>query len=171
MPHLIVVVDYDPKWPEQFEALRAPIGGALGDLAAAIEHIGSTAVPGLAAKPVIDIDVLLSSGDRLQEAIKRLVPLGYAHEGNLGIVGREAFSQPPGQPAHHLYVCAPDSREYGRHIAFRDYLRAHPERARVYGELKRTLAKLYDKDPDGYTNGKDELVNETLRRAMPVTQG
>jgi GrpB-like predicted nucleotidyltransferase (UPF0157 family) len=126
MSDSIIVVEYDPKWLEIFESLRARIAGALGNLAAAIEHAGSTAVPGLVAKPVIDIDVALSSAHGLREAVARLAPLGYTHRGDLGIAGREAFSQPLGQPAHHLYICAPDCSEYRRHIAFRDYLRAHP---------------------------------------------
>jgi GrpB-like predicted nucleotidyltransferase (UPF0157 family) len=171
MLHEIVVVEYDPKSPKVFEALRAPIASALGDLAAAIEHIGSTAVPGLAGKPVIDIDVLLASTNGLREAVERLALLGYAHQGNLGIAGREVFGQPPGQPAHHLYACAFDGREYRRHIAFRDYLRAHPESARAYGELKQRLAALYSYDRDRYGIGKGEFVNETLRHAMPSTIG
>jgi GrpB-like predicted nucleotidyltransferase (UPF0157 family) len=169
MPDPIIVADYDPKWPELFEALRASIASALGDLAAAIEHVGSTAVPGLAAKPVIDIDVLLSFADCLQEAIVRLAPLGYAHRGDLDIAGREAFSHPPGQPAHHLYVCPPDSGEYRRHIAFRDYLRGHPESATVYGELKRNLARQYSQDRERYGAGKDAFVKDLLSRAIPPT--
>jgi GrpB-like predicted nucleotidyltransferase (UPF0157 family) len=169
MPNPIIVVDYDPTWPELFELLRAPVARALGSLAAAIEHVGSTAVPGLAAKPVVDIDVLLSSGDGLHEAIVRLAPLGYVHRGNLGVEGREAFSQPPEQPPHHLYVCPPDKREYRRHLAFRDYLRAHPESASVYSELKRSLAAAYRHDREGYNAGKTDFVMGILRRAMPRT--
>ncbi len=171
MPEPIIIVDYDPQWPELFEELRAPIGSVLASLAAAIEHIGSTAVPGLAAKPVIDIDVLVSSSDRVPRAIERLARLGYAHRGNLGIAGREAFSQPSDQPAHHLYVCPFDSIEYRRHIAFRDYLRSHPESARAYGELKRSLAKQFGHDRERYGAGKNEFVNELLRRALPTVTG
>ncbi|HLW84975.1 MAG TPA: GrpB family protein [Candidatus Sulfotelmatobacter sp.] len=171
MPHPVIVVDYDPRWPAQFEALWRRIGGALGDLAAAIEHVGGTAVPGLAAKPVIDIDVLLWSSGGLPEAIERLAALGYVHEGDLGIAGREAFRQPPDQPAHHLYVCIPDSEEYRRHLAFRDYLRAHPESVSSYAELKRGLARQYRDDREKYVSGKDEFVNEILRRAIPPTIG
>jgi GrpB-like predicted nucleotidyltransferase (UPF0157 family) len=167
MPDPIVVVDYDPQWPELFAALRERVGKALADLAAAIEHVGSTAVPGLAAKPVIDIDVLLVSSDSLQEAVRRLAPLGYEHHGNLGIVGREAFRQPTRQPAQHLYICLPDSQEYPRHIAFRDYLRGHPESAKAYAELKRRLARQYRDDREKYVAGKDGFVNDVLRHAIP----
>jgi|SRR5579863_1255000 len=171
MPHPIIVVDYDHRWPAQFEALRKRIGGALGEIAAAVEHIGSTAVPGLAAKPVIDIDVLLSSSDGLPEAIARLAALGYEHEGDLGIAGREAFRQPPDQTDHHLYVCVPDSEQYRRHIAFRDYLRVHSESAKVYAELKRSLARCYSHDREKYVAGKDEFVSEILRCATHQTIG
>jgi GrpB-like predicted nucleotidyltransferase (UPF0157 family) len=169
MPNPIIVVDYDPTWPEQFAALRVHIASALGDLAATIEHVGSTAVPGLAAKPVIDIDVLLSSKEGFREVVERLAPLGYVHEGNLGIAGREVFRLPPDQPAHHLYVCVPDSQEYRRHTAFRDYLRAHPESAEAYGELKRRLARIHHDDREKYLSGKDEFVREILRRVVART--
>ena len=167
MPDPIVIVDYDPNWPGLFKILRAQIGRALGGLATAIEHVGSTAVSGLAAKPVIDIDVSLSSADGLREAVERLAPLGYQHKGDLGIAGREAFSQPSGQPAHHLYVCIPDSREYVRHIAFRDYLRTHPESTTAYGELRRRLAGQFSHDREKYGSGKDKFVNDVLGRAIP----
>jgi GrpB-like predicted nucleotidyltransferase (UPF0157 family) len=90
MPIPVIVVDYDPNWPRIFETLRQRIAEALGDAAAAIEHVGSTAVPGLAAKPIIDTDVLLASETLLPVAIERLASLGYVHQGNLGIQEREA---------------------------------------------------------------------------------
>jgi len=166
MPNPIIIADYDPQWPEMFIELRTRIATVLGDLAAAIEHVGSTAVPGLAAKPVIDIDVLLSSADGLPEAIERLAALGYAYRGDLGVPGREAFRQPLGQPAHHLYVCPPDSTEYRRHIAFRDHLRAYPESARRYGELKRNLAAEFRNDRERYNAGKSEFVDKIVRSAL-----
>ena len=167
MSNPIVIADYDPEWPELFIELRSRIATVLGNLAAAIEHVGSTAVPGLAAKPVIDIDVLLPSGVGLSEAIERLALLGYGHRGDLGVAGREAFSQPLGQPAHHLYVCLPGSIEYRRHIAFRDHLRAYPESAKLYGELKRSLAAEFRHDRERYNTGKTEFVNNLLRAALP----
>lgn len=162
----VVVVDYDPGWVGVFEALREQVAGVLGDTALAIEHVGSTAVPGLAAKPIIDIDVLLASETMLPEAIERLSRLGYVHQGDLGIPEREAFLTPAGAPAHHLYVCPPHSREFQRHVAFRDYLRAHPADARGYGDLKKALAAQFRDDREAYMAGKDELVRELLARAM-----
>ena len=167
MSEPIVIVDYDPAWPGRYEALRAPIAAVLGELAAEIVHLGSTSVPGLAAKPVIDLDVLLRSSDDLPAVIERLAKLGYVHEGDLGIVGREAFATPPGFGVHdhHLYVCAPDWAGHGDQIAFRDYLRAHPRTAGAYARLKRTLAARHRTNRAAYANAKAGFVAAVLKRA------
>jgi GrpB-like predicted nucleotidyltransferase (UPF0157 family) len=162
----ITIEDYDPLWPQRFETLRLRIAATLGDLAIAIEHIGSTAVPGLSAKPVIDIDVLLRSATDLSPVINRLSSLGYDHQGNLGIAGREAFRTPHYDFPHHLYVCPPGSEEYKRHLAFRNYLRTHPEDAHAYDALKRHLADKYRADRDSYTVAKSEFIAEILHRAL-----
>jgi len=161
----IEVVDYDPSWPATFETLRAPVAGALEDLVAAIEHIGSTAVPGLAAKPIIDIDVLLKSAAGLPLAIGRLASLGYIHRGDLGVAGREAFATPPGLPAHHLYVCPPENQQYLHHLALRNYLRVNPSEAVAYGNLKRSLAARFRENRTCYTEGKSEFIEALLQRA------
>ena len=160
----MTVQDYDPVWPRQFEALRSRIATVLAELALAIEHVGSTAVPGLAAKPIIDIDVLLKSAADLPLAVTRLSSLGYEHRGDLGIAGREAFRTHPNDVAHHLYVCLPDDGEYQRHIEFRDYLRTHPEAANAYATLKRKLVKTA-LSRETYTQAKSEFVEGILRRA------
>jgi len=166
-PDPITVVDYDPHWPALFESLRSEVAGALGDLALAIEHVGSTAVSGLAAKPIIDIDVLLRSASDLSVCIERLAVIGYKHRGDLGVPEREAFAAPPGRPAHHLYVCPPESREFRRHVAVRDYLRTHPSDASAYGELKRSLAVRYRDERSAYNDGKKEFIEALLRSAAP----
>jgi len=163
----IIIEEYDPVWPQQFETLRSRIAPALGPLAAAIEHVGSTAVPGLAAKPIIDIDVLLRSRDDLAAAIKKLYSLGYLHQGDLGIPGRESFRAPLHDFPHHLYVCLPDYREFDRHIAFRDYLRTHPDDVVAYARLKRQLAAEHRTNRDAYTQAKSEFVKSMLQRALP----
>lgn len=164
----IVIEDYDPRWPQRFETLKTRIGAALGPLAAAIEHVGSTAVSGLAAKPIIDIDVLLRSEGDLPLAIERLHTLGYEHQGDLGIAGREAFRAPAANVSHHLYVCPPGSQAYVEHLAFRDHLRTHPEDARTYELLKRSLANRHGDDRDGYTHAKSEFIAAVLQRAKVV---
>jgi GrpB-like predicted nucleotidyltransferase (UPF0157 family) len=122
MPTLLVIKEYDPQWPILFEELRVKFSEALGSMVSAIEHVGSTSVPGLAAKPIIDLDVLLASTAYLPETIRRLATLGYEHEGDLGIAGREAFRTPPNLFPHHLYVCLPNYEEFRRHILLRNSL-------------------------------------------------
>ena len=161
----IVVVDYDPAWLAAFERLRAAIWPAVRDAAEAIEHVGSTAVPGLAAKPIIDLDIVVRSGAEVPAAIARLATLGYAHRGNLGIEGREAFDVPPGPHAHHLYVCPRDSAALANHVAVRDYLRAHPDAAREYGELKKALATRFPHHIEAYVGGKTDLLRRIMRAA------
>lgn len=161
----IIIEEYDPFWPRQFEMLRSRIAPIVGPLAKTIEHVGSTAVPGLAAKPIIDVDILLRSADDLPTAIQRLYSLGYLHRGDLGIPGREAFRAPAHDFPHHLYVCLPEYPEFARHIAFRDYLRAHPEDRNAYARLKRDLEKKCRTDRGAYTEAKGEFVTSILGRA------
>jgi GrpB-like predicted nucleotidyltransferase (UPF0157 family) len=149
-----------------FANLRSPLATALSGLAIAIEHVGSTAVPGLAAKPIIDIDVVVPSPADVPEAITRLAALGYTHRGNLGIPGRQAFAAPQGTPPHHLYVCSADSEELSRHRLFRDYLRTYAEVARAYGTLKKALANIHRGDRAAYTDGKSEFIVSVLRQAQ-----
>ena len=161
----IVVVDYDPAWPALFAALRAPVVAALQEIAVAMEHVGSTAVPGLAAKPIIDLDVAIRTETRLPEAIEQLACLGYVYEGDKGIPGRAAFAWPPQAARHHLYVCALDSAAYRRHLLFRDYLRVHPDMTAAYAALKRQLAALYRTQRDAYTEAKGRFVRAAMSRA------
>jgi GrpB-like predicted nucleotidyltransferase (UPF0157 family) len=125
----IIVVEYDPGWPEVFERLRSRVWAAVSDLALSVEHVGSTSVQGLAAKPIIDISVVVREKLDVPAGISRLATLGYVHRGNLGIDGREAFDSPEGFPKHNLYLCPSDSPALANHLAVRDYFRAHPEAA------------------------------------------
>ncbi len=162
MPDPILVVDYSPSWPAAFEALRSRAARALGDLALAIVHVGSTSVPGLAAKPVIDLEVVVKSRDDVPAAIRQLATLGYVHEGDQGIPGRESFRWPAGEPRHHLYLEAAGAPPLRRHLAFRDYLRTHPETAAEYDRLKRGLARQFEHDRSAYTDAKTEFVTKVL---------
>ncbi len=171
MPEPVQIVDYDPRWPVTFARLAAVIRDGLGPLLLRIEHVGSTAVPGLPAKPIVDMDAVIPAGADPAAAIAALRPLGYTHEGDLGISGREAFAAPEGAPAHHLYVCAADSPELARHMAFRDFLRAHPRSARRYGELKRELAAHHRADRSAYTEGKSVFIANALVRAAEEAGG
>ncbi len=163
----VVIADYDPLWPETFLCLARAITTALAGLLLCIEHIGSTAVPGLPAKPIIDIDAVIKRED-LPLAITRLSQCGYVYKGDLGIKDREAFKAPPESPAHHLYLCPDDSEEFRRHIAFRDWLRTHPAVAAEYALLKKGLAAKFLSDREGYTLAKSAFIlaqlNEAARR-------
>jgi GrpB-like predicted nucleotidyltransferase (UPF0157 family) len=145
-PDPVVVIDYDPRWVADFERLRERVASALGRLALDIQHVGSTAVPGLPAKPVIDMDVIIRSPEDLPRVIERLRVQGYEHKGDQGVAGRETFRWPSGEARHHLYVCLQGSDELRRHLMFRDYLRSHPEQALRYGDLKRKIGTQFRHD-------------------------
>lgn len=161
----IVVVDYDSSWPNVFLQLRSTVWSVLEDFALSLEHVGSTSVPGLAAKPIIDMSVVLSSEADVPLAIQRLATLGYVHRGNLGIEGREAFQHPEGLPAHHLYVCPKGSLSLQNQLSVRDYLRSHAEVAQLYSELKKRLACEFPHDIDSYVDGKTDFLLGVLREA------
>jgi GrpB-like predicted nucleotidyltransferase (UPF0157 family) len=171
----VIIEDYDPRWAEEFDALQAVLSRAVGSLALAIEHVGSTAVPGLAAKPILDIDLVIASRERLPQVIQALGTLGYFHRGDLGISGRESFGrQDETVPragagrvwmAHHLYVCAQDSAQLRQHLAFCDYLRQHPQAVEAYAQLKRALAERFRLDREAYVEHKTGFIREILRRA------
>ena len=165
MTRNIVVVPYDSNWKLQFEAIRSEIQDALGELALSIEHVGSTSVEGLSAKPIIDIDVVIEDESKLQTVIEKLAVIGYEYEGNLGIVGREAFGYTGKEHLqnHHLYVCAKDSPELKRHLTFRDYLRSHKEAVREYSRIKEEGAKLFPNDIDGYIRYKTDWIERIYR--------
>jgi GrpB-like predicted nucleotidyltransferase (UPF0157 family) len=158
----ILLVDYDPAWPEEFARLRDRAQLAMRDLAVSIEHVGSTAVPGLVAKPVIDLVVVIATDEDLPEAIRRLEAIGYRARGELGVPGREAFSWPEGEKRHHLYVSPTTSGELRAQVEFRDRLRADPGLAADYVALKRRLAAEFRDDRPAYTDGKTDFITGTL---------
>jgi GrpB-like predicted nucleotidyltransferase (UPF0157 family) len=159
----VLVVDYDPSWPGKFEELRRHVWSAVRDVAPAIEHVGSTAVAGLAAKPIIDIDVIVASRDKGADAIARLGELGYVHRGDLGIEDREAFASPAALPAHNLYVCLEGSAALANHLALRDFLRRDPQAATEYGRIKKQLAARFPTDMASYIAGKTDCILTMLR--------
>ncbi|HMD35554.1 MAG TPA: GrpB family protein [Vicinamibacterales bacterium] len=161
----VVVVDYDDDWPLQFEERRAAVWPAVADIALRIEHVGSTSIPGLAAKPIIDMTIVVAHRDDLAPTIERLATIGYRHRGDLGIEGREAFDHPPEFQKHNLYVCAEGTIGVVNQVAVRDYLRAHPDVARSYGKLKKSLAAEFPHDIESYVFGKTDFVLDVLRRA------
>lgn len=162
---IIEVLSYDATWPSEFDGIAAPIRAKLDSLALSIEHVGSTSVPGLSAKPIIDLDVVISSRLLLPKVIERLAELGYIYEGNLGIPGREAFMWPINSRRHHLYVCSVNTPNLHYHLLFRDFLRMNRDKAVEYGQLKEHLAQQYPHDMDSYSAGKQDLINQFMREA------
>jgi GrpB-like predicted nucleotidyltransferase (UPF0157 family) len=159
---VIEVVAYDPTWPARFEAIRERIAPRLADIAQSIEHVGSTAIPNLAAKPIIDIDIVVAEPRAVQAAIAVLESLGYRHKGDLGIEGREAFDRPEGTHPHHLYVCLADTAALRNHLAVRRHLLTNPAAREAYGALKLRLAN-EAADIDEYLYAKTDLVLTFLR--------
>ena len=156
----VTVLPYNENRTKAFEDISAELSAALGELAISIEHVGSTSVHGLSAKPVIDIDVVINDRSQLDGVIAALGNIGYRHEGDLGIPGREAFKYDGKEHLmkHHLYVCAKDCAELKRHLAFRDYLRAHPEAVEEYSRVKEEGAALYPFDIDKYIEHKSPFI-------------
>lgn len=171
----IVVLDYDPKWALQFEKLKGLLLNHLNSESIGIEHVGSTSVIGLKAKPIIDLDIIIAENDFLMEKIiHQLSKLGYRHVGNLGISGREAFkrlnSKTPNDGAskkwfkHNLYLCKKGSIGLMNHLNFRNYLRANPDKVVEYGELKQNLAEKFPYDIDAYIDGKTNFIVDMLSK-------
>ena len=166
----IEVVDYDPRWPLRYQRERDRIAAALGEHAVAIEHVGGTAVPGLPAKPVIDIMVGVPDIERAGQAVAGLINLGYQYVPELEsqLPERRYFRR--GTPeTHHVHMVAVSSDFWEEHLLFRDYLRTHPQAAEEYGKLKRGLASRFRFDRDAYRAGKlpfiDTVVDAARREA------
>jgi GrpB-like predicted nucleotidyltransferase (UPF0157 family) len=159
---MIRVVMYDDHWPAEYEAEAERIREAIGEVAVRIHHIGSTAVPGLSAKPVIDVLVEVSGLAKLDALSPRMESLGYEAKGEFGIAGRRYFRRDNafGVRTHQIHAFELRSAQTDRHLAFRDYLISHPEVARAYGELKRQLAAHFPNDIDAYMDGKDSFVKQ-----------
>ena len=133
-------------------------------MAVDIQHVGSTSVPGLAAKPVLDIDIIIDSQEKLLPVIEKLAELSYSHIGDLGIEGREVFKNTTGGVdfPHNLYVCVQGAASLENHLRFRDYLRLNPEAAMEYGLLKKELAAKFPHDIDAYIDGKTDFITNVL---------
>ena len=161
----VVVLPYDEQWEQAFVHIKHEIQEALGSLALSIEHVGSTSVRGLSSKPIIDIDVVIKDYSVFDAVVHVLEEIGYHHEGDLGITGREAFTYRGKEhlQKHHLYVCPQDSAELRRHIAFRNYLSIHPEAVREYSRIKEEGAALYPNDIEKYIQHKSPFIEKIYR--------
>ena len=162
----VIVLPYDENWKAAFEAIKVELEPALLNLALGIEHVGSTAVAGMFAKPCIDIDVIIPGYEVFDDVVRALNAIGYVHKGDLGIPEREAFaySGKSHLMKHHLYVCPRNSAELHRHLTFRDFLRGNPEAIREYSSVKETAAALFPDDIDRYMAFKSPCIEELYRQ-------
>jgi GrpB-like predicted nucleotidyltransferase (UPF0157 family) len=163
----VEVVPHNPDWRNEFEAEAGRIAAALGDTVVAIHHIGSTAIRGIYAKPVIDMLVEVRDIAEVDGRSSAMKLLDYEVMGEFGIPGRRYFrkSNQEGIRTHQIHAFETGSEQVRRHLAFRDFMNAHPEEARKYSELKRKLAAEHPQDIDGYMDGKDDFIKEIDRRA------
>ena len=162
----VEVVPYEINWKAAFEKIKSEIQEAIGELIIGIEHVGSTSVEGLSAKPCIDIDVIIEDYSVFDSVVKKLNEIGYVHEGNLGIKDREAFdySEKSHLQKHHLYVCPKKSEELHRHITFRDFLRKNPEAVKEYGAIKEKAATLFPNDIEKYIEYKSPCIQKFYKK-------
>lgn len=161
---MITIHQPKPEWPEEFAKIRDFVWPVVKDHATTIHHVGSTSVPNLPAKDIIDISIECPHQAAVNGAIAGLATLGYEHRGNLGISAREAFYEPSNMRKHNLYVCEAGGLGLRNHLAFRDYLRSHPETAAEYAELKFKLAPSSAEKYENYWFGKTEFVLSILAK-------
>ena len=161
----VVVVPYDEAWKNAFEEIKTEIEAEIGALIIGIEHVGSTSVEGMSAKPCIDMDVIIKDYSVFDEIVRTLGAIGYIHEGDLGIKDREAFkyANKPHLMLHHLYICPQYSEELRRHITFRDFLRKNPEAVKKYSRVKETAAQLFPDSIDQYIEYKSPCIEELYK--------
>ena len=164
----ITVVPYDPRWPEAFAAEAGAVATALGGNLLEIHHIGSTAIAGIHAKPVIDLLAVVSDLALLDRDAPRMAALRYEVMGEFGITGRRYFrrNNAAGQRTHQVHAFQSGSPNVARHLAFRDFMRAHPALAAHYGELKQRLAEAFPNDVEAYMDGKDGFIKEMQAKAL-----
>jgi GrpB-like predicted nucleotidyltransferase (UPF0157 family) len=165
VPSPVEIADYDPDWAGAFAELGVVLRGALADVAVRIDHIGSTAVPGLAAKPVIDIQMSVPSLEPVDTFRVPLDRLGYIYRADNPERTKRYFREPPGQRRTHIHVRQLGSFSEQFPLLFRDYLRSHPPQAAEYAVVKRRCAASFRHDRQGYVEAKDSYVWNVIRRA------
>ncbi len=162
-----MISPYDPQWPVMYEAARAEIEAAIGDDIVRIEHVGSTSVPGLAAKPTIDVLAGVRNWDEAKVTIAPMSESGWECAGEYGIPRRHYFRRRDerGFATHHLHMLEVGSPRFDDHLSFRDHLRAHADVAAAYERLKHDLARRMPGDSDAYQQGKGPFIEGVLERA------
>ena len=172
MSQHIVVTDYNPIWPKMYEEEARSIEKILGDNCVAVYHIGSTSVPGLAAKPVIDIMAVVRSLEEADAAAEEFSEIGYEYLGEFGIAGRRYLRKGGEERTHQVHIFqADDWNNIGRHLAFRDYMRTHEKEREEYAKIKIDLAQRFPYDIAGYCDGKENFVREREKLALSQVDG
>ena len=163
----VYVTEYNPKWEEEFRKEAERIKKILGESCIGIYHIGSTSVPGLKAKPIIDIMPVVQYIADADEYRAEFEEIGYEYMGEFGIPGRRYLRKGGDERTYQVHIFEEkNERDIRRHLAVRDFLRSHPDEAQAYGELKADLAEKYSHDIEGYCDGKDMFVKTLEKRAM-----
>ncbi|MFN2230870.1 MAG: GrpB family protein [Anaerolineae bacterium] len=165
---VVLLAPYENSWARLYEKERARLQEAVGDQVLDIQHVGSTAIPGIVAKPILDIAVAVRSFEAAYACVEPIVALGYEYHGENGIPRRHYFVRrdpDSGQTIVHLHVNEVDGPDWENQVVFRDYLLAHPEAAQAYVALKQELAAQYPHDRDAYTEGKAPFITRILRLA------
>lgn len=167
MTRKVEVVPHNPNWRGAFENESKQVAVVLGSNVVAIHHIGSTSIPAIHAKPIIDMLVAVREIAKVDDQNLAMQAIGYEAKGEYGIPGRRYFRKhnEAGMRTHHIHLFTVHSAQIERHLAFCDYMRFHPEDARKYSQLKQKLAMMYPNDIDGYVNGKDEFIKEIDKKA------
>lgn len=163
----VEVVPHDPQWRVSFLEESKQIALAMGENVVTIHHIGSTAIPNIYAKPIVDFLIEVKDLAKVDDRNPAMTAIGYEAMGEFGIAGRRFFRKNmAGKRTHHLHAFEAESPEVKRHLAFRDYTIAHPEVAQKYSELKRELAKKYPEDIESYMNGKNGFIKQVEKKAL-----
>ncbi|WP_339061242.1 GrpB family protein [Tepidibacillus marianensis] len=162
----VVVTSYNPQWSGLFELEAAKISEVFGEELIAVHHIGSTSVPGLKAKPIIDIMPVVRDIEVVDKFNDKMVALGYEPMGEFGISGRRFFRKGGDERTHHIHIFQLDSVDVERHLAFRDFFRQHSDDAKRYGELKQLLSERYSYNIEAYIDGKNDFVKELEQKAI-----
>jgi GrpB-like predicted nucleotidyltransferase (UPF0157 family) len=158
----VQVLPYDPRWKEWFREIRNQLWAQVSDLALDLVHVGSTSIEGMGAKPIVDIDIVVPDMGDFDEIVSRLGRIGYVHQGDLGIKGREAFGLDyRHKHPHHLYLVAVDSTAYRNHVLLKKHLAENPDAFRMYNDLKMGLAESSESRED-YWRSKTLLILEFL---------
>ncbi|MDF1540637.1 MAG: GrpB family protein [Candidatus Thorarchaeota archaeon] len=166
MVRKIEIVPYNPEWPIKFEEEAELIHAILGNVLVEIHHVGSTAIPGMSAKPIIGMLPVVNDIQCVEEYNPQFIEEGYEPRGELGLPGRRYFSKGGDEISHHLHIYQVENPEIERHLAFRDYMIVYPNEVQAYEILKKRLARKFPSDINAYCDGKDAFIKERERRAL-----